>query len=208
MPVPTITHLRPSQYRSIPWRNGRGQSTVIAVGPESAGPEVGDFQWRVSVADIATAEPFSSFPGYERIIMVIDGTGILLDHGKEGGQARLDKLMPHWFQGDWPTQCWPIEGPVRDFNVLTRYDAASGTLSTLHLNAEPVRIPLREMTSLIYCLKGTIRLKINGEGEERELKEQETLRIDHSGSGENEHGVIVSSAGDEAVGLLVGISEH
>lgn len=208
MTVPIITHIRPEDYRKIPWRNGRGESTVIAVSPADAGPEPGDFRWRVGIAEIASAEPFSNFPGYERIIMVIDGTGLLLDHGKEGGQARLDLLMPHWFQGDWDTQCWPLQGPVRDFNVLTRYDAASGTLSTLHLGGDPVRYPLREMTSLIYCLKGKIRVEIHADGTVRGIAEGETLRIDHSAAGEREQGITISSLDGDAIGLLVGISEH
>ena len=40
----------PSQFKSIPWKNGKGTTTELAV---SAGGSMQDFDWRISMADVA-----------------------------------------------------------------------------------------------------------------------------------------------------------
>jgi hypothetical protein len=64
------------------------------------------------------------------------------------------------------------------------------------------------MTSLIYCLKGKIRVEIHADGTVRGISEGETLRIDHSATGDREQIVTISSLEGDAIGLMVGISEH
>jgi hypothetical protein len=56
--------LSPADYRRMPWKNGAGRTTEIAVHP--AGAALDAFDWRVSVADVAGAE-------VERRIAVIFG---------------------------------------------------------------------------------------------------------------------------------------
>ena len=52
--------LTPNDYRSMPWKNGAGRTTEIAVHP--AGAALDAFAWRVSIADIERDGPFSRFP--------------------------------------------------------------------------------------------------------------------------------------------------
>jgi environmental stress-induced protein Ves len=47
----------------MPWKNGGGETTEIAVFPDGAG--LSDFDWRVSMARVDGDGPFSSFPGIE-----------------------------------------------------------------------------------------------------------------------------------------------
>jgi environmental stress-induced protein Ves len=61
------------------WKNGGGTTTQILVEPQGAAR----LAWRVSVADVAASGPFSSFPGYERHIVVIEGGA------RRGRPARL-----------------------------------------------------------------------------------------------------------------------
>lgn len=50
----------------MPWRNGLGVTTEVLVQPPDASA---GFAWRISVATITRAGPFSPFPGYDRTIL-------------------------------------------------------------------------------------------------------------------------------------------
>jgi len=53
----------------VPWRNGGGVTREVAVG----GSGGQDFNWRISIADVNVPGPFSTFPGVDRIITLVDG---------------------------------------------------------------------------------------------------------------------------------------
>jgi len=75
MPVsPTIIDLRETTVQ--PWKNGAGLTREIAVGPVDA--NFADFDWRISVAEIARDAPFSAFPGIDRCIVLLQGRGMQL----------------------------------------------------------------------------------------------------------------------------------
>src|SRR5436305_15001382 len=65
-----IRFLSPVAYRVRPWKNNGGTTADIAVFPEGAGWD--DFLWRVGIADIRQSGPFSSFPGIDRSIMLLE----------------------------------------------------------------------------------------------------------------------------------------
>ena len=80
-----MRHLRSSDYRIMPWKNGGGSTTEIAICPEGSGIPGGQFRWRVSIADVVADGPFSRFSGYDRHIMVVEGAGMTLNtrgHGE------------------------------------------------------------------------------------------------------------------------------
>jgi hypothetical protein len=54
---------------AVPWRNGGGvMREVVAWRSGSWG-----FDWRISIADVNAAGPFSAFPGVDRIIILVEG---------------------------------------------------------------------------------------------------------------------------------------
>ena len=61
----------------MPWKNGQGETVEIARSPDGEGLD--DFDWRVSVAPVVADGAFSMFPGIERTIAVIEGSGMALD---------------------------------------------------------------------------------------------------------------------------------
>lgn len=102
---------------AMPWKNGGGTTREIACQPTGAG--LGAFDWRVSIATIAAAGPFSAFPGVDRVIMLLDGAGVHLRG--EGVDHRLDTaLTPFAFAGDMALACDPLGGTSTDFNLMTR----------------------------------------------------------------------------------------
>jgi environmental stress-induced protein Ves len=68
----------------------RRQHHQIAVFPQEAGFEA--FDWRVSLATIAADGPFSSFPGVERTLALVDGHGMTLDI--DGAPTMLSRAEP------------------------------------------------------------------------------------------------------------------
>jgi environmental stress-induced protein Ves len=102
-----------------PWKNGAGITREIAVSPAGASPET--FDWRISVAEVGRDAPFSAFPGIDRFIVLLRGSGMLL-RGADGDLVhRLDRRHePFHFAGDLPLDATLLGGPSSDFNVMTR----------------------------------------------------------------------------------------
>ena len=68
--------IRPADLVRMPWKNGGGETTEIAVSPEGSGLD--RFDWRVSMARIARNGPFSEFAEVDRTLAVLDGAGVRL----------------------------------------------------------------------------------------------------------------------------------
>jgi len=115
-----VKHLCAADLRRVPWKNGRGFTDQLALWPPAASFEQGDFDWRISKATVEQDGPFSAFPGFERVLVVTEGAGLVLDHGALAPRAKLERLVPYRFSGDWPTSATLVDGRVADFNVLCR----------------------------------------------------------------------------------------
>ncbi len=109
-----------------PWKNGGGATRTLVVSPEGAGFD--DFDWRISIADVASSGDFSRFPGVDRIIVLLTGAGMIL-HINEGSVLPLTTpFQPLPFRGDEMVSSRLLNGPVRDFNVMTRRGRARASV--------------------------------------------------------------------------------
>lgn len=111
----------------MPWKNGGGMTREVASGAVQAPlvpaePE-GGFDWRVSVADVDAGGSFSSFPGIDRVITLVEGDGMVLT--VDGTPHPVGPLSPFAFSGDAATDCRLEAGAVRDMNVMTRRGRAT-----------------------------------------------------------------------------------
>jgi uncharacterized protein len=101
------------------WKNGAGLTRELAASPADA--TLGDFDWRISIADIARDAPFSAFPGVDRCIVLLDGGGMWLRSASGRTRHRLERpFEPFRFAGDEAIDATLLEGPSTDFNVMTR----------------------------------------------------------------------------------------
>lgn len=108
--------LKADQYTKMLWKNGAGYTLEIA---RSLGDL--DFDWRISMADVTTSGPFSTFPNKQRIITVLDGNGIKLH--VDDLPARSLKLGDIFaFHGESQVQSELVDGAIRDLNLI--YDSA------------------------------------------------------------------------------------
>ncbi|MFF6794040.1 HutD family protein [Streptomyces filamentosus] len=136
------------------WRNGGGVTREVAAGPAGAGLD--DFAWRVSLADVAAGGPFSSFPGVDRVITVVEGPGMELT--VDGTAHTVDEpYAPFPFSGDAVTECRLLGGPLVDFNVMTR---RATTTARVRTEREAFSVAPEEGTeTLVIVLAGTATAK-------------------------------------------------
>lgn len=136
---------------SQPWKNGLGSTREIAVQPSSDGS--GDFLWRVSIAEVDSAAPFSSFPGIDRQIVLLDGNGFMmaLDHGRT--HALTTPFAPFAFAGESKVAVSLVDGPTRDFNLMVRRTQARGDVQVWQ---QPGALLPDPSTVLVYCAQGVI----------------------------------------------------
>jgi environmental stress-induced protein Ves len=110
--------LRASDRHAMPWKNGGGSTTEIAIGP--AGASIDAFDWRISMAQVATDGPFSVFDGINRTLAVIQGGGMELTIGDQRPVVLDCKSEPLSFPGDTPTAARLLAGEITDLNVMTQ----------------------------------------------------------------------------------------
>jgi environmental stress-induced protein Ves len=114
---------RVDKYKIVPWKNGNGQTTELIIEPDGSSV-TNDFTLRISRAVVPTDGPFSEFRGYERVLIVTSGSGMVLRHQTEEmeWESTALKLEPVTFSGDAHTSARLIDGPCNDFNVIYKRD--------------------------------------------------------------------------------------
>lgn len=140
------------QWQTQAWKNGGGITYQLARSDDNAG-----MRWRVSIAEVASDGPFSRFEQTDRIIMLLQGNGFCL-HGAEDQPVVLDKaLVPFAFAGETTVDCTLIDGPVRDFNLMTRRSDVKASLQVLSVT-EPLSFTLAN-ESLLYLASGQLQVR-------------------------------------------------
>ncbi|WP_395061556.1 HutD family protein [Paraburkholderia silvatlantica] len=170
-----LTVLRGAALVASPWKNGGGVTREIAVAhvTSHAGAPLDAFAWRVSVADVAQAGPFSRFEGVDRTLVLLEGAGMLLD---EAGRTHVlaQPLDVARFAGETAIDARLVNGATRDFNLMVRRDAARGTLEVWRANE---RRSMQAQTVLLYCAQGAQDVRVNNE-RHVSLEAGDTLRVD------------------------------
>ncbi|MCA0023144.1 MULTISPECIES: HutD family protein [unclassified Mesorhizobium] len=145
--------LRAAEYKSMPWKNGGGVTTEIAVSPADAGLDA--FDWRVSMARVESGGPFSSFAGIDRTLSVLEGEGIVLDVAGQPPARLTAASAPLSFPADRPTGAELIAGPITDLNVMTRRGRMRHSVERLVIS-NPLEIGTESRATLVLCLGGEV----------------------------------------------------
>jgi environmental stress-induced protein Ves len=142
----------------MPWKNGLGTTWEIAIDPPGASMTDAQFRWRLSIADVSQSGPFSTFPGIDRTIMVIKGSGMVLTVAG-CPPRRLDEcFVPYEFSGDATTECELIGGPIQDFNLMVNRSLLSSRTEVLELSRAEI-IPLTGDICILHLLAGDAGLR-------------------------------------------------
>jgi environmental stress-induced protein Ves len=107
-----------ADYRHQVWKDGGGTTTEIAIAPAGGGLDA--FDWRLSMALVERSGPFSLFPGIDRTLLILEGSGLAL-HMPDRGIVRLERATPPYsFPGDIRVEATLAAGPVLDLNLMSR----------------------------------------------------------------------------------------
>lgn len=155
-----------------PWRNGAGLTRLLAGQDDALGP-----RWRVSVADLVAAAPFSRFPGLDRCALLLEGESLdLLDAEAGAGAARCHRLAHPGAIARFPgEQALAVPTPARRarlLNVMVRRGQVQATLDEralpaagLRLAPGPRRVLLLRQAPALLALGESLRLQLEpGEG--------------------------------------------
>jgi environmental stress-induced protein Ves len=183
--------IEPAAYQRMPWRNGQGMTTEIAVADGIGGR----FRWRLSIADVAQSGPFSNFAGYERIIAVVAGAGMRLEVAGRAPVVLDGASDPFAFPGEAATSCTLLDGPIRDFNLIYNRDACRGTLDALRFAGAPLRREFAGGIAFLHAVRGAFEVD-DRDGWQDTVAEAATLRI------EDFHGVLTVRGASGSRALL------
>lgn len=124
------------RVRPMPWKNGGGQTRELL-----RRPAAGDWQLRLSLADIDADGPFSAFPGVMRWFVVLQGEGVAL-RLIDGERLLRPGDAPLCFDGAQAPGCRLLGGATRDLNLMLR--GIDGALTAARTgDAPPTRWPQR-----------------------------------------------------------------
>jgi len=167
--------LRAADRIAQPWKNGGGVTREVAAFPPDAGME--DFGWRISLADIAVDGPFSTFPGIDRVLTVIEGAGLMLEVG--GRMLALDAASPPLaFAGEDAVQARLTGGPVRDLNLMVRRGAWRARVRRLTV-AGAAEVAARAAVTLVLALDA---LRVARPGGAIDLAPLDAVLLDSGGA--------------------------
>jgi environmental stress-induced protein Ves len=132
------------------WKNGAGLTREVATHPPGAGLD--DFDWRLSVAEVARDGLFSAFAGVDRQLVLLDGVGMRLRSPDGALDCWLERPGDSLsFAGEAQVAAELTNGPTRDFNVMTRRGRWH---AELHALQSPGEVAAAD-AALLLCCAGT-----------------------------------------------------
>jgi len=130
-------------WKAQPWKNGRGTTwEVLRI------PDAEEYDLRISVAEVTENGPFSTFPGYKRWTLALEGTVLLWIR-------QTMTLVPrtHFLEldGAWELSA-EISGPAKLLNVIAR----AGTVGVGDGLAD-IAFDLATRTTVVYDAPTQVR---------------------------------------------------
>lgn len=168
-----LSLLSPFDYQRTRWKNDGGWTTEIA---RSADNSSCGFRWRISIAEIERDGPFSAFPGVERDLLLLEGSGIELDIDARPPLRLARRFERAHFAGEAAVQCRLLAGATRDFNVMARRDIVAAEVMARPLVGSMVIFPEAGVEWFVHLLAGHARAR-RGE-DERTLAAADSLQFD------------------------------
>lgn len=167
--------IKSSEYVSMPWKNGMGVTDQIDLLPGQDLP----YLWRLSSARVEADSPFSLFPGYERLLAVFEGEGLLLN------DRPLLRHMPVAFAGEENIQCKLLAGPVRDLGLIYHRDHFLATMVHEHIPAGAEQtVQTVGKTTFLFVSHGTLTTEhvTVPTGDTLKVQDSVSLQIKNNGS--------------------------
>ncbi|WP_425068098.1 HutD family protein [Reyranella sp.] len=161
-----ITLLDPANYLRTPWKNGGGTTVDIAFS--------GDV-WRFGRTPIVRPGPFSDYTGYDRVQVLVSGSGLVLET-PEGEIDVRQPFRPVHFTGETRIASRLEAGPVEVVNLIGARAQVKIDIAVLD---EDRTLLLQPGTHIAYSPHGEATLAV--QGDERRLAADHALRLDITG---------------------------
>lgn len=169
-----IRLLHPHQYQRTRWKNNGGWTTEITRSDDASVPC--GFRWRVSIAEIETDGPFSSFPGVDRDLLLLTGNGMELDIN-DAPAVHMDRRLQHIrFAGEDSVMCRLLAGPTRDFNVMADRQRCKAEVHARPLIGTMLLFVDPGSSWLVHALSGSATLR--SDANESSASSGDTLLIE------------------------------
>lgn len=139
----------PQSFQTLPWRNGLG-STVELLAERPNKNE--DFSWRLSIASVANDGPFSDFSGYDRTLLLLEGSGITLNKPNGIFKVLNSSLDYANFKGEDLIDATLHNGPIKDFNIMTLRSICTSSVTAIDETSESL-LNINADKLLVYSIK-------------------------------------------------------
>ena len=118
-----------------------------------------NFDWRISIAHIASDGDFSVFTGVDRVITLLDGGGVQLSSADDSVLHVLDTpLQPFAFSGDVEVHGRLLDGDCHDLNVMTRRAVYQAEVRVLRRDETLLPAP----AGLLMAIRGSWQVRADG----------------------------------------------
>jgi environmental stress-induced protein Ves len=158
----TLTRLDSARYRRTPWKNGGGVTVDIA-GASVPGVAPGAWEgviWRFGWTRIERPGPFSDLSGFDRLLAVVEGQGLVLH---PVGAPALDvraRFHPVRFPGEWRIESELEDGPVAVVNLMADRRRAA---IDLRFATGIVPLAVEPGTLVLYAAAGAATVELRGD---------------------------------------------
>lgn len=137
-----------------------GTTTELGIYPKDGDYSAREFKWRVSSAVVEVEESeFTSLPGVNRILMILEGELRLIHEGHHS--CILKKYDQDSFMGDWKTKSF---GRVTDFNLMIK-GVGNGRIDTIYVKPNGMEsLRFKKSTyknnhTIVYITKGCANIQ-------------------------------------------------
>ena len=162
-----VTPLDPDRYQRTPWKNGGGVTTDIALDSNTGGDV-----WRFSRTPITVAGPFSDYSGFDRLQVLVAGSGLVLQ--TPSGEIDVRRpFRPVRFAGETPIVSRLEAGAVEVINLMGERSKVRLDLAVLEAGQQQ---RLGPGIHIAYCPAGQAALRLADEP--HDLEADGGLRIE------------------------------
>ena len=142
-------HFPASLYETMPWKNGGGSTCEIFRYPENQDA----WQWRISVAEVASDGAFSLFPGCQRSLTLLSGAGMHL-HFEDRTLALMPPHASLYFSGEETLSAELVDGATTDFNVIWQSNTHQISVERRAMLGTLWFVPEENVSWFLYFISG------------------------------------------------------
>jgi len=162
-------------FKDMPWQNGGGTTRELFRIPHES--EENKFYFRISVAHLNQSSLFSTYPGIDRFLMLLEGKGFML-HFEDKSHVKLASPFDSYeFEGEEKIQCELIDKNCLDFNVMTDRSWGHSTVNLTQLKMNQIKKYQPANHTYLYLYQASPKMVVLEPNDKFELKASENVVV-------------------------------